>query len=200
MWVSEKVTVARSAIDGNGLHATDDLGAGTVVIRLAGRLVSSAEVTEILAAAPAGEEPTVDTITMFEDRHLVLPSGTVVDFGNHSCDPTLWHVGSLTRREGVHGECGCSSRAVAVVQNDGAEQAGQDRAAQSETFGATPDCLQPASVSTDTFHVCSRKQMRERFQTKLDRKERDELGGWRVMKRIRPRSRVELVTLGVLGR
>jgi uncharacterized protein len=94
MWVSDKVAVAPSAIDGQGLYATADLDAGTVVIRLAGRLVSSAELAEILGSAQAdGGSAYVDTITVFEDRHLVLPSGSVVHFSNHSCDPNLWHVG-----------------------------------------------------------------------------------------------------------
>lgn len=37
--------------------------------------------------------PYVDTITIYADAHLVLPSDTPIHFGNHSCDPTLWHVG-----------------------------------------------------------------------------------------------------------
>jgi uncharacterized protein len=94
MWVSDKVTVAPSAIDGQGLYAADDLEAGTVVIRLAGRLVSSAELAELLGSAQAaGGGSYVDTITVFDDRHLVLPSGSIVHYGNHSCDPNLWHVG-----------------------------------------------------------------------------------------------------------
>jgi hypothetical protein len=108
IWVSDRVTVAPSAIEGLGLHALDDLAPGMVVIRLAGRLVSSGELAEILAAADIDEDaPPVDTITVYEDRHLVLPSATVVHYGNHSCDPNMWHVGPYeigTRRKIGAGE------------------------------------------------------------------------------------------------
>ena len=65
-----------------------------MLIRLAGRLVSSAELAALLQAVGAGGDTDyVDTITVYEDRHLVLPPGTLVHFGNHNCDPNLWHAG-----------------------------------------------------------------------------------------------------------
>ncbi len=94
VWTSETVTVDRSAIEGDGLFAHDDVAAGTVLIRLAGRLVSSGELAEILAPSDPGRRaPYVDTITVDEDRHLVLTPGSIVHFGNHSCEPNMWHVG-----------------------------------------------------------------------------------------------------------
>jgi SET domain-containing protein len=97
------VTVAPSPIEGRGLHATEDIAAGTVVIRLAGRLVSSRELAGILVRAEADPDAAyVDTITVDENRHLVFPTGSVVHFGNHSCDPNTWHVGPYeiaTRRD-----------------------------------------------------------------------------------------------------
>lgn len=47
----------------------------------------------------------VDTITIDEDVHSVLPGATIVQFGNHSCDPTLWHVSAyeLATRRRVRG-------------------------------------------------------------------------------------------------
>ena len=94
VWVHGEVTVRPSPIAGNGLFATADLAVGTVVIRLGGRLVSSAHLTALIAASSAEPDaPYVDTITVDEDLHLVLPPSTMVHFGNHSCDPTLWHVG-----------------------------------------------------------------------------------------------------------
>ncbi|HUF97749.1 MAG TPA: hypothetical protein VMM60_06425, partial [Ilumatobacter sp.] len=75
----------------------------TVVIRLGGRLVSSAELTAMIAVAEGDPEaPYVDTITIREDEHLVLPADTPIHFGNHSCEPTLWHVSPYemaTRRQ-----------------------------------------------------------------------------------------------------
>jgi SET domain-containing protein len=88
-WVDEVVIVSSSVIDGCGLFTNADLDAGRVVIRLGGRLVSSSELDRLLNAAPAY----VDTVAVYEDVHLVLPSGTTVHYGNHSCDPNLWHVG-----------------------------------------------------------------------------------------------------------
>jgi len=76
------------------LFAADVVPAGTVVVALGGRLVSSAELTSLIAAADADPAaPYVDTLSVDEDLHLVLPSMTSVHFVNHSCDPSLWHVG-----------------------------------------------------------------------------------------------------------
>lgn len=94
VWVDGRVVVRPSPVEGRGLFAGDDIDAGTVVLRLGGRLVSSAELAALVAAA--GDDPDapyVDTVTVEEDAHLVLPPGTVAHFANHSCDPTLWHVG-----------------------------------------------------------------------------------------------------------
>jgi hypothetical protein len=94
VWVHPGTVVARSTIEGEGLFARDDLGAGTVVVRLGGRLVSSTALAALLVAAPAEPGPGyVDTITVYEDRHLVLAPGTVAHWCNHSCDPSLWHTG-----------------------------------------------------------------------------------------------------------
>lgn len=41
------------------------------------------------------------------DQHLVFPPGTPLHFGNHRCDPTLWHIGPYsleTRRDAAAGE------------------------------------------------------------------------------------------------
>ena len=56
--------------------------------------VDPRELEALLTAAAADPDaPFVDTITVDEDAHLVLPPDTAAHFGNHSCDPTLWHVG-----------------------------------------------------------------------------------------------------------
>ena len=102
-WVDEVVIVSSSVIHGRGLFTNADLDADRVVIRLGGRLVSSSELERLLDAAPAY----VDTVAVYEDVHLVLPTGTTVHYGNHSCDPNLWHVGPYeiaTRRPVRAGE------------------------------------------------------------------------------------------------
>jgi uncharacterized protein len=94
VWADNRVVLRRSSIEGTGLFACDDIEAETVVLRLGGRLVTSADLAVLIAAADADPAtPYVDTITVYEDAHLVMPSNSVIHFGNHSCDPTLWHAG-----------------------------------------------------------------------------------------------------------
>ena len=58
-------------------------------MQLGGRLVQRHELEELLGTS----EHYVDTVALFDDADLVLPAGTAVHYGNHSCDPNLWHVG-----------------------------------------------------------------------------------------------------------
>lgn len=108
MWVDERLVVDDSAIEGRGLFFSSDLPAGTAVIGLGGRLASTSTLEALIAAANADPDaPFVDTITIRDDQHLVLPPNTLAHFGNHSCDPTLWHVGPYslsTRRAVIAGE------------------------------------------------------------------------------------------------
>jgi hypothetical protein len=92
-WLHPDVEVRASPIDGHGLFATASLDAGVVVVRLGGRVVGTDELRSLIAAADADADAAyVDTVTIAADRHLVLPSGTPVHYGNHSCDPTMWHI------------------------------------------------------------------------------------------------------------
>jgi hypothetical protein len=92
VWVHPALEVARSRIAGEGLFTTVDLRKDELLMRLGGRLVSTEELGELIIEANASGRY-VDTLMVFEDRHLVLPVGTVAHFANHSCDPNLWHVG-----------------------------------------------------------------------------------------------------------
>ena len=97
-----------SSIEGRGLFAIDALPAGTLVLRLGGRLVDSSELAALIAAQEADPRlPYVDTITVVEDRHLVLPPGTAAHFVNHSCEPNLGQRGAydvVARRDIDAGE------------------------------------------------------------------------------------------------
>lgn len=108
LWVHPGVVVKDSAIEGKGLFAAKGLFEGEIVIRLSGRMVSTAQLVRMIEFANADpSHPYVDTLTIYEDRHLVLPTGSVVHFGNHSCDPNLWHVSPFeigTRRAIPKGE------------------------------------------------------------------------------------------------
>lgn len=101
-WLHDDVTVARSAIAGHGLFATAPIAAGTPVSRLGGRLCSTAELRELIAASGY-----VDSVVVDEDVHLLLAPGNRNRLGNHSCDPNLWWTDEYTlsaRRDIAAGE------------------------------------------------------------------------------------------------
>ncbi|SNT60300.1 SET domain-containing protein [Asanoa hainanensis] len=85
-WLHPAVEVRADSLAGQGLFAREPLPAGTVVSRIGGRLVSGEELRWLLDAA----HDYVDTITVADDVHLVLPAGQLNGKGNHSCDPNLW--------------------------------------------------------------------------------------------------------------
>jgi hypothetical protein len=87
-WLHGSVEVQPSPVAGRGLFATADLPAGTVVSRLGGRLVSTAELTRTMTSA----EGYVDSIVVDEDCNLLLAAGSDNRFGNHGCDPNLGWV------------------------------------------------------------------------------------------------------------
>ena len=58
--------------------------------------MTSAVLARMLAATVAADDDGggyVDTDAVYPDAHLVLPPGTALHFGNHSCDPSLWFDG-----------------------------------------------------------------------------------------------------------
>ena len=94
-WLHPAVEVRQSSVAGEGLFVRAPLRAGTAVSRLGGRLVSGRELRRLLGAG--GESGGyVDTITVAEDAHLVLPAGRANGKGNHSCDPNLWWADAYT--------------------------------------------------------------------------------------------------------
>ena len=102
-WLHADVRVRGSVIEGQGLFAARPLPAGVTVARLGGRLVTSRQLHLLLAQAIEY----VDTIGLDEDAHLVLPPNQPIHYGNHSCDPTLWHTDAytlVTRRAVAAGE------------------------------------------------------------------------------------------------
>ena len=78
MWIDDRLDVAESPIHGRGLFFREDLGVDTIVVRLGGQLVTSSELHSLILAANSDPDIAyVDSITVDEDAHLVLPSGTV---------------------------------------------------------------------------------------------------------------------------
>jgi hypothetical protein len=108
VWAHPGIVVAASGIAGDGLFAREPIAADIVVLRLGGRLVSTSELAALIATAdatPGGDY--IDTITVDDDRHLVLPPRTIAHYANHSCDPNLWHAGAyeiVARRDIASGE------------------------------------------------------------------------------------------------
>ena len=84
-WVHPALEVGSSRIEGRGLFALEPLAAGIVVMELGGRLVHTDELMALIASATAY----VDSVTVDDDVHLVLPPGTPAHFANHSCEPNL---------------------------------------------------------------------------------------------------------------
>jgi hypothetical protein len=97
-WLHPSAEVRDSSIEGKGLFAREPIPADTVVSRVGGRLVSSAELRAAFdAAARDPEHPYIDTITVTGDLHLILPPRRPNGYGNHSCDPNLWWIDAYTQ-------------------------------------------------------------------------------------------------------
>lgn len=107
-WLHPAVAPGPSAIEGSGLIASTALPAGIVVVRLGGRIVDQADLDALLGARAADPSlPYVDCLTVDDGRHLVLAPGDPVHYGNHSCDPSMWHDGPyelVLRRAAAAGE------------------------------------------------------------------------------------------------
>lgn len=105
-WLHSGVEVGTSPISGEGLFARTAIPAGTVVSRLGGYLVTWAELLDSFTRA-AREGRYIDTVSVADDLHLVLPPRQANGYGNHSCDPNLWWVDAYTltaRRDIAVGE------------------------------------------------------------------------------------------------
>lgn len=107
-WLHERVEVRPSSTEGHGLFATSLLPTGTIVARYGGRLVSRAELLEMFAAAAADpDHPYIDCYSVEQGVDLVIEPGQAIHFGNHSCDPNVWHLDAFTlgaRRDILAGE------------------------------------------------------------------------------------------------
>jgi uncharacterized protein len=149
-WLDPRITTGTSSIEGTGLFTTAVIPAGVVVVRMGGRLVSSAELQELLNRS-AGGGGYVDTIVVAADRHLVLPPGQAVHYGNHSCDPNLWWAGPYTlvsRRPIPAGQ---------EVTNDYATSTG------SETWAMPCACRSPLCRGVVRGSDWRRQELRERY-------------------------------------
>ncbi|MGK5681611.1 SET domain-containing protein [Actinoplanes sp. URMC 104] len=146
-WLHPAVEVRPSPIAGEGLFARAPISAGATVSRLGGRLVTTAELSRLLGDASRY----IDTITVDDDSHLVLPPGRPNGKGNHSCDPNLWWGApyTLTARRAVP--------AGAELTSDYATSTGVD------AFTMPCRCGSPRCRGVVTGRDWSRLDLRERY-------------------------------------
>lgn len=77
-----------SSIEGTGLFAVEPIRTGEVVLRLGGRVIGDAEL--------AAQTPPYSSLTVAEGEHLLLDLAHPARYGNHSCEPNLWHEDAVT--------------------------------------------------------------------------------------------------------
>ncbi|MFG1941896.1 SET domain-containing protein [Nonomuraea sp. NPDC048826] len=88
-----------SPIQGTGLFAVEPIRRDETVMRFGGRLIDDEELARLT--------PPYSSLTVEEGVHLLLDPAHPVRYGNHSCDPNLWHRGATTvvaRRDIAPGE------------------------------------------------------------------------------------------------
>ncbi|MGV9777761.1 SET domain-containing protein [Streptosporangium sp. NPDC003464] len=98
-WLTPSAQTRPSPIQGTGLFAIEQIRQDEVVMRLGGQVIND----ETLASLA----PPYSSLTVAQGRHLLLDPAHPVRYGNHSCDPNLWHRGATTviaRREINPGE------------------------------------------------------------------------------------------------
>ncbi|MFD9541511.1 SET domain-containing protein [Streptomyces sp. NPDC060022] len=87
-WLIPSAEIHSSPIAGQGLYATVPIPAGTAVMLLGGTLIDDAALVALT--------PPYSSLTVEPGRHLLLDPAHPVRYGNHSCDPTLWHIDATT--------------------------------------------------------------------------------------------------------
>ncbi|MEV4109426.1 SET domain-containing protein [Nonomuraea sp. NPDC049695] len=87
-WLTPSAEPRLSPIEGTGLFAIERIRQDEVVMRFGGRVISD----EALARLT----PPYSSLTVEEGVHLLLDPAHPVRYGNHSCDPNLWHRDATT--------------------------------------------------------------------------------------------------------
>lgn len=89
-WLSTKLAVAPSSIEGLGLLATASIGAGEVVAVMGGQVLSDSELARVIAGKERYSAAAIDG-----GVHVLQDPDDPLTRGNHSCDPNLWMVDEL---------------------------------------------------------------------------------------------------------
>src|SRR5262245_56423674 len=86
-WLTPHARVGPSTIQGKGLFATTELHAGDLVMQLGGQLIDDATLATLT--------PPYSSLTVDHGLHLLLDPAHPVRYGNHSCNPNLWHADAV---------------------------------------------------------------------------------------------------------
>jgi hypothetical protein len=98
-WLTQHAQVGPSPIEGKGLFATTEVHEGELVMRLGGELIDDGKLATLT--------PPYSSLTVDHGLHLRLDPSHPARYGNHSCDPNLWHADAVTviaRRDIAPGE------------------------------------------------------------------------------------------------
>ncbi|RWH82177.1 MAG: SET domain-containing protein [Mesorhizobium sp.] len=87
-WLSPAAAVRGSEIEGLGLFATRDIPAGEPVMRLGGQIIDDATLNALT--------PPYSSLCIGDGAHILIDPAHPVRYGNHSCDPNLWHQDATT--------------------------------------------------------------------------------------------------------
>lgn len=88
-WLDPRVVVASSSIEGQGLFARASIEADEVVIRLGGEVLTDDEFR-------ARRLVKYSALAIDDHLNLLLGDDSPVNFGNHSCDSSLWMADEVT--------------------------------------------------------------------------------------------------------
>jgi uncharacterized protein (DUF952 family) len=90
-WLSPKLQVGPSPIEGVGLMATDTIAPGEPVAVMGGTVLTDEEFAAFVASVETFSAAAID-----EGLNVLQDADDPLARGNHSCDPTLWMADELT--------------------------------------------------------------------------------------------------------
>ncbi|MFI7689701.1 SET domain-containing protein [Nonomuraea sp. NPDC049655] len=87
-WLTPHAHATPSPIHGTGLFAREHIHEGEIVMRLGGHLIDNHTLATLT--------PPYSSLTVEENLHLLLDPDHPARYGNHSCEPNLWHTDATT--------------------------------------------------------------------------------------------------------
>lgn len=92
-WVSPKVEIKDSPLEGKGMFAKEPISEGEVVIKWGGTTIYTDEDIKLGRVRPHSSAEIDEGLYLAGDPNQ--PS-ELTDFTNHSCDPNLWMIDAIT--------------------------------------------------------------------------------------------------------